>query len=75
MAKDTVMVQIGVEQFYERGTDFETVCRENAEIADRINLRHGPVVVYKRVASLSSADRLALMSVASVFVNSSVRCG
>lgn len=75
IARDTLMIQIGVENFYERGSDFETVCRENAEIADRINRKHGPVVIYRRVATLPSAERLALMSVADIFINSAVRCG
>ena len=67
--------QLGVEKFYERGHDFVMVCRENKELVDRINARFGPVIVYKQVSTVAFYDRLALMSVADVFVNTCVRCG
>ena len=35
-----VVGQIATETFYERGNDFEAVCRECSEIADRINSVH-----------------------------------
>jgi trehalose-6-phosphatase len=74
------MLQIGIEAFYERGTDFEDVCRECAEVADRINAKHihasgSPVVLYKRVHTLDVVNRLALMSIADVFMNSAIRMG
>ena len=75
LAKNTVLLQVGVENFYERGGDFEIVCRECAEICDRISSTHGPAVVYKRVPGLSAVDRLALMSIADVYMNSAVRSG
>ena len=75
LGKNTVLLQIGVENFYERSSDFELVCRECAEICDRISARHPNSVVYKRVPVLPSVDRLALMSIADVYMNSTVRSG
>ena len=75
LAKNTVLLQVGVENFYERGGDFEMVCRECAEICDRISSAHGTAVVYKRVPALDPVDRLALMSIADVYMNSAVRSG
>jgi trehalose 6-phosphate synthase/phosphatase len=75
LAKNTVLMQLGVENFYERSSDFELVCRECSEICDRISSRHGNAVVYKRVSTLPSVDRLALMSIADVYMNSAIRSG
>ena len=75
LGKNTVLLQIGVENFYERSEDFEMVCRECAEICDRINSKHGAAVIYKRVPTLPTVDRLSLMSIADVFINSVVRSG
>eukprot|EP01048_Picozoa_sp_COSAG05_P024487 COSAG05_NODE_5783_length_1089_cov_19.384680_1_plen_357_part_10 len=76
LAKNTVLLQFGCEVFYERGDDFEAVCRECAEIADRINSTHGnQVVIYKRLPMLPLVERLALMSIADVYINSAIRMG